>query len=238
MSAAGRGAFRKGNDFYATPEWCVHRLLDRLMENGHPLMRRTIGTSTRALDPCAGDGAIIRACRSWWAMRPERHDWHWHAIEVRPEEESTLRDLCGDHAWCPRDGLGKGWDDLVLTNPPYSLAQEFITGYSMARYSFWFLRINFLGSTARARWWRDQKVNLYVSPDRPPFCLTEEKKKGVPTGRLIPGTDATEYAWFEFGEEAGGRIEVLDQTPRSELSKHRDLLRSAGDQFSLVVGDS
>ena len=45
------------------------------------------------------------------------------------------------------------------------------------------LRLNFLGSRKRAKWWRERRPEVYVSPARPSFS---------PDGR----TDSTEYAWF------------------------------------------
>lgn len=79
------------------------------------------------------------------------------------------------------------WDDnvdLIFTNPPFSLAQEFIT-HSVARANtvIMLLRINFLASIKRYDWWAKTPPNaLYVLSKRPSF-----------TGS---GTDATDYAWF------------------------------------------
>ena len=79
------------------------------------------------------------------------------------------------------------WDekvDLIVTNPPFSLAQEFID-HSILRANtvFMLLRINFLGSIKRHDWWIKNSPNsLYVFSKRPSF-----------TGS---GTDATDYAWF------------------------------------------
>ena len=48
MSATNRGAVRNEHDFYPTPAWCVHRLLEAV-----PL------PAGRWLEPCVGDGAKI-----------------------------------------------------------------------------------------------------------------------------------------------------------------------------------
>lgn len=74
MSATGRGKRLGGpEDFYATPKWCVDRLLDEWDPPG--------GTW---VEPGAGSGSIIRA------VNGRRHDVHWNAFEVRPEETETL----------------------------------------------------------------------------------------------------------------------------------------------------
>lgn len=82
--------------------------------------------------------------------------------------------------------------DLILTNPPFSLAQEFIDhAIPRANTVIMLLRINFLGSIARHEWWKNnQPTALYVLSKRPSF-----------SGK---GTDATDYAWFVWDKT--GRI--------------------------------
>lgn len=74
--------------------------------------------------------------------------------------------------------------DVIFTNPPFSLAQEFIDhSIANANTVFMLLRLNYLGSIKRYEWWAKQPpVALYVLSKRPSF-----------TGS---GTDATDYAWF------------------------------------------
>jgi hypothetical protein len=74
--------------------------------------------------------------------------------------------------------------DLIITNPPYSLAKEFIEKSLKESYSVWYLlRINFLASLERSEWWQDKlPTHLLVLSARPSF--------------MNKGTDATEYAWF------------------------------------------
>ena len=74
--------------------------------------------------------------------------------------------------------------DLILTNPPYSIAQEFIEhGIQHSETCIMLLRINYLGSISRHKWWKKYTpVALHVLSKRPSF-----------TGK---GTDATDYAWF------------------------------------------
>lgn len=88
--------------------------------------------------------------------------------------------------------------------PPYSIALEFIEAALSMRKSqgvvAFLLRINFLGSQERADWHRAHPCKLYVLPRRPSF-----------TGG---GTDATEYAWFVWGEgHEAGTWEILDEEP-------------------------
>lgn len=114
-----------------------------------------------ALEPCAGDGRIFE----------------------------FLLDKGLDTDFCE---ITEGIDffeyskkvDLILTNPPFSLAQEFIEhSLSIADTVIMLLRINFLGSQKRLDFWRKYPPTaLHILSKRPSF-----------TGK---GTDATDYAWF------------------------------------------
>jgi len=79
------------------------------------------------------------------------------------------------------------WDknvDLIFTNPPFSLAQEFIE-HSLPRCNtcIMLLRLNYLGSIKRHEFWKkNSPTSLFVLSKRPSFTGT--------------GTDATDYAWF------------------------------------------
>jgi hypothetical protein len=74
--------------------------------------------------------------------------------------------------------------DLILTNPPFSLAKEFIDhSLKYCNTCIMLLRINYLGSIGRHDWWKENTPTaLHVLSKRPSF-----------TGK---GTDATDYAWY------------------------------------------
>ena len=187
MSATGRGTVRNEADFYPTPAWCVHRLLERAELPGGDW-----------LEPAAGDGAIIRACH-------DRGDSniHWTAVELRAECRKPLMEL--SHCVVGQDFLK--WNSIggyrvLLTNPPFSLAEEFVrASLPLASYCVFLLRLNFLGSAKRRALFANEMPDIYVLPNRPSF-----------TGK---GTDATEYCWMVWTPERGrtsGRIEILAET--------------------------
>lgn len=166
MSATGRnlaGNERQATDFYATPPWLVRAILPCLRVTPH-----------RILEPAAGDGAIVRELRAAYpSARIDEYELtrgaDFLAKEPRPEY------------------------DLVITNPPYALAERFVRHALRFRRSHesevvMLLRLNFLGGQKRAAWLRACTPCVFVSPRRPSF-----------TGR---GTDATEYAWFIWGARA------------------------------------
>ena len=115
-----------------------------------------------ALEPCKGDGRIVSF------LENKGIDTYWAELSEGIDYLTT-----------PFDNV-----DLILTNPPFSLAQEFIEkAHSEADTIIMLLRINFLGSQKRKEFWKKYPVNsLFVLSKRPSF-----------TGS---GTDATEYAWY------------------------------------------
>lgn len=204
MSATGRGAVRVEADFYGTPAFCVHRLLEALELPGGLW-----------LEPSAGEGAIIHA------VNVTRSDVKWAAFEIRESCRPTLLPLVQNTHVLTRDFLsmlpvvGDSRIDalaphanVVIGNPPFSLAREFVERcLEWAPYVALLLRLNFLGSSKRRALFANEMPDIYVLPNRPSF-----------TGH---GTDATEYAWFVWPPERGrtsGRIEILAETPASERS--------------------
>ena len=99
-----------------------------------------------------------------------------------------------DHIGCDKEyaEISEGIDymtadfntDLIITNPPFSIALEFLEkSLSEAKTVVYLLRLNFLGSQKRKEFWnKNQPSHLFTLSKRPSF-----------TGK---GTDATEYAWF------------------------------------------
>ena len=173
MSATNRGAIRREADFYATPLETVYSFLDSY--DG-------IEPTDKILEPSAGDGAIIKA------MRNRGYDNHIVAVELREEERYNLIGLAdrvyiGD--FLESEALGSY--DVVIGNPPYSKALEFVKkSLEIVRPGgrvIMLLRTNFLESKARFQFWKDNPLSgLYTLHKRPSF-----------TGK---GTDATSYSWF------------------------------------------
>lgn len=193
MSATNRSDVRIPSDFYPTPAWCVRRLLEAVNLPGG-----------NWLDPGAGNGAIIDA------VNCVRQDVTWAAIDIRPEVEPYI--VGAGANFMAADFLTLGYDktalkfDVIITNPPYSLAQGFIEkSLQMANHVAMLLRLNYLAGGKRVDFMRAMPPDVYVLPNRPSF-----------TGQ---GTDATEYAWFVWRPIAGrscGNLRVLPATPKSE----------------------
>lgn len=230
MSATGRGVERRPDDFYSTPRWCTEALLRKLA----PCPYESV------LDPCCGDGAILKC----FSDPVERH-----GIELDGPRAGLAISNSGGFIGCA-DALEAPWPaaDLIVTNPPYSLAGDFIekaldrqdagacTDVAML------LRLSYLGSQERAIFHRKRAARVIVFPRRPSFaaslyCVGESAGKGksrklgcgwavlipieaprtktCPTcggGVGVTTSDAAEYAWFVWHYEGrmGGTWEILD----------------------------
>ena len=190
--AGGEKSARSPHDYYPTPPWSVRAILPQLRDHLNGAI---------VLDPCAGTGSILQP-----------------VIEYADETGLALADvrgveLDGDRArTCESVGASCETGDFlvsqpafsgpraVVSNPPYSLAQEFaeaalewVQGGTVAM----LLRLNWLEGKKRAPFHRAHPADVYVLSRRPSF-----------NGR---GTDATAYAWFVWAPNRGGRWRVLDE---------------------------
>ncbi|MFA5135611.1 MAG: hypothetical protein WC505_07560 [Patescibacteria group bacterium] len=200
MSSTRRGGQRSPADNYPTPAWCCRRIIEAIPEL----------PAGRWLEPCAGNGGLIAA------VSDLRQDIVWDAVEIRSE-------CCeGIHATGRVETVVTG-DFLefvaaeqqlqryavVMTNPPYSTAEQFLlSSFSIADHVVMLLRLNFIASARRSKIMRDHPPDVYVLPNRPSF-----------SGH---GTDSIEYAWFHWdnNRERQGNISVL---PNSSLAERRSL---------------
>ena len=196
MSATNRGSEREKLDQYPTPPWCVDRLLEAL-----PLA--TYGKDW--LEPCAGSGSIIQAVNSSGLGTP-----NWSACEIDDEYEDGLRNLVGEDNLCMGDFFANTtatWEkkpfDVVITNPPYGLALEFVKRcFLLAPMVIMLLRLNFLESEERSAWMQAHPPDVYVLPNRPSFV------KG--------GSDNCAYGWLVWHTDVDmhcGCLRILNSTP-------------------------
>lgn len=200
MSSTNRGARRDSQDFYPTPSWCVDRLLEEVDPPG--------GTW---LEPAAGRGDIVAA------VSEKRCDVRWKLIEAHRHDEDRAayrrlgvlaRDVHHRSFLDVAPSDLKERIDVVITNPPFSLAMEFVTHAMTFKPGViaMLLRLNFLATEGRAPFMRRHAPDVFVLPNRPSFT----------GGRK---TDSIEYAWFVWPgarRRKSGRVRVLDVTPRSE----------------------
>jgi len=211
MSAQGRGAERIEDDAYETPSWCVDRLLES------PLVA-DIAVLKNWMEPCAGEGAIIRAVN---ALVPRVS---WWAVELREECREPLGQLVSTPIICDYVRYAESVRevanlDVIISNPPYSVAQQVIeASLPLARWVIMLLRVNFQASDERHSFMRQYPPDVLVLPNRPRFRTGINPKNGK-----VWSSDATEYAWFCWPpgskDRPYGRNLVLNLTPGEERAR-------------------
>lgn len=119
MSATNRGADRVTSDNYPTPAWATRRLLGALREHlGIDIRYATV------LEPCCGEGAIIRVLRSEGARGPIT------GVDTRLEALPYARGSGATHVIEARAQAHKaiGRYELAITNPPFDQAADTVEG--------------------------------------------------------------------------------------------------------------
>ena len=179
MSSTNRGRARNTLDQYETPWEAVAPLLPHLPR------------SRFVLDPCCGTGAMV--ARAALALG---------ALPLGIEVDGTRPFVDGMTTVQVADALTVSWpaSDLILTNPPYVLAVEFVLrgireaarGTTVAM----LLRLAFLASQARHALHAQHPADVFVLSKRPSFLASG-------------ASDSADYAWFVWGPGRGGLWRVL-----------------------------
>ena len=176
MSSTNRGASRNANDYYATPIRDIITFLDEFamvepgITNQHDL---------RILDPSAGGDYLSEM------SYPEALDVMGIpkegilTIDIREDSKAQFK---GDYLCMAPFSRSP---DIIITNPPFTLALPFIKKALSEVISGGFvialLRLNFFGSQSRYPFWKE---NL------PKYCFVHHKRISfTPNGK----TDSIEY---------------------------------------------
>jgi hypothetical protein len=187
MSATGRGSKRNKSDYYETPRRLADASLDYI--RSHYAVTPSVTRPTRILDPGAGRGVWGRAARAIW-----------REAEIVGVDRHRPRPSLGGYAYdkwyrCSYTTFERYYHyrkpDLIIGNPPYSLAQSFIEtslrllapGGLLA----FLLRINLLAGQCREEFWQRHPLSRLVT------CVERPSFNGN-------GSDATEYALFVWSD--------------------------------------
>jgi hypothetical protein len=168
MSSTNRGGKREISDYYQTPEWIIKEFWEAFKAKEGSQFER-------CLDPCAG-GSDIQPMAYPNAIK----ELEFITIDIRQDSKAESK---FDYLTYRPILLY----DLVISNPPFALAQEFVVHtldkviYTGAFCAF-LLRLNFLGSKKR-------KETLF---DRypPKYIFVHSKRPSFVQG----STDSIEYA--------------------------------------------
>ena len=180
MPSHPKHVVREEKDFYSTPSWCTETLL-----NSYPLTNKNI-----IVEPCAGSGAISKIIKKTYP------DCNLIQYEIREEEKETLKQYGDVHIG---DFLKMDKKDHfvthVVTNPPFSFAQEFIEHclflYPTAEIIM-LLPATFYGSVKRHDFWiNNTPVSQWTLSNRPSFTSNGK-------------TDSTIYFWVGWNTKYKG----------------------------------
>lgn len=223
MTSTNRGAARQSDDFYETQAEVVRAILPHL-------------TPGPVIDPFCGRGAILDVVETEWKpswtegieLDAGRANAAAKSGGAKAHRIVSCRDAFSDHHWNGAD------DASIITNPPYSQALKAIlraATEARRRERAFLLRLDFLGSKARAQFHRENPCDVHVLPWRPEFVaslkckadgcgwakvqpLDEPRSRKCPRcgagGLQISTTDSNEYGWFVYGPGRGGRWSILD----------------------------
>lgn len=172
-----RKSKRQPYDFYETPRYTIQSLLD-VHKIEYPV-----------LEPCAGTLAISR-------MLTEGDPYEVYTNDINPLASTQT------HQDYLKTKIQANWMETIITNPPYSLAQEIIEkalkDVAEDGEVIMLLRLNFLGAQKRKKFWQNTPLkHIYVLSKRP--CFLNKK------------SDMTEYAWFiwQKGYKGKASIEII-----------------------------
>lgn len=171
---------RNKNDYYATPQWAIDFAFSDLLKlsETEPILNILKNKNIAILDPCAGGDEENPMAYPYYLKSK-----NYINIETLDIREDSLAQIKTDFL---------NWNDerkfdLIITNPPYLLAQEFIEKslnfLNEDGVLILLLRLNFFGSQKRKEW---------LINHLPTYCLVHSKR--IPF--TSKGTDSTEYAHF------------------------------------------
>ncbi|APU00816.1 hypothetical protein [Aeromonas phage 59.1] len=162
------------NENYPTPEAAVRSLLNMI----------DFKPGDTFLEPCCGDtvdeeGNPTPCIYNLVPVTGYKKDW----AEIRAGRE-FLGMAFGDKRY-----------DVIITNPPFSLSEEFLwkcqTLLAPGGTLIFLQRVNWLGSKKRVSFW-----NEVGFPDKTPILVPRPK-----FDKSKKGTDSCEYAWYIWDPE-------------------------------------
>lgn len=176
------------HDFFPTPAPVVRAFMDG------PGRELPSGEEIAWCEPAVGAGDIVRAVGPRWA-------WITYDIRDVPAPE-------GVSLHCPgtdflKEDLEPGTFDVIITNPPFSRAEEFVRkALSCSTHVVMLLRLAFLETRRREALHAEFPSDVYVLSRRPSFMANG-------------ATDSCAYGWFWWGPGRGNRWEIL-RTPETK----------------------
>jgi hypothetical protein len=203
MSSTNRGYARHKSDFYITPQEPIELFFRAFMKE---LDSNYIyfNPGGRILDPCAGGNSKYEM--PYPAVLSELGFKNVFTCDIRPDSRAKL---IQDYLGIPNHISEQSYFDLIITNPPFNLALDFIKkgllNVKPHGYVIMLLRLNFFGS---------QKRQEFFKQFMPKYCFIHSERisffpEDIELGGKIykkGSTDSIEYAHFVFQKSYSGNF--------------------------------
>ena len=193
MSSTNRGAERRKNDAYYTPDALAEAIVEAL--DGPGLIEWV-------LEPHVGGGAFARAVkRRWSGVRV-------NGLDIDPEaagQRDCDRFEVGDFLSLPKPLDPDDPPTLIIGNPPFKDAEAHIRqalsivapGGSVV----FLLRLAMLESKRRVALWREHPpTEVLVLPKRPSFTGGSTDSAAYAVFRWTDGAERLPIGWLEWGD--------------------------------------
>lgn len=178
MSSTNRGYNRHKTDYYITPQKDIKLFLDNFLE-----VEDLDLSKLKILDPCSGGDSFNNA--SYVEVLSKFNPLVLDSIDIR---EDSKAETIANFLEVKKEDLNNY--DIIISNPPFYLAEEFIKKalsiVESGAFVIMLLRLNFFGS---------KKRKLFFEENFPIYTFIHHKRI-----RFIEGksTDSIEYAHFVF----------------------------------------
>ena len=158
MKSTSKGS----SDNFQTPPEGIDYLLEGLAKGGKPLSKNKV-----IWDPCAGEGQVVEYFES-------------NGYKAFGTDINDGTDFLSDLYWNVRFEHPKNttidWD-VIITNPPYSLKDQFLSRcYSLQKPFALLLPITALGGKKRLKMYQEHGMQLILPPKRINFKTPSGKK--------------------------------------------------------------
>ena len=183
--AGGNTKGRSEHDYYATPKQDTNNFLDLIFKD------KVISTEIETiLEPAGGGGHMVDVVKERFPLATVE------SLDILPKREDIAQ---GDFL---TDTIEDKYD-LVITNPPFKIAKEFINkSLSVSnRYVMMYLKLQFLEGKTRKEWFSNvplKYVYVYSYRSNP----MKNGKDRDENGKKWASTMA--FAWFVFDKEYEG----------------------------------
>lgn len=193
MSSTNRGYEKHISDFYITPKEPIKHFFKSFIGVQAEMCNRDyiLGSQTKILDPCAGGNDKHEM--SYPAVLDEMMFEYVDTVDIREDSRAKIKADYLDlevHDNCY---------DIIMSNPPFSLAMEFIEkglhDVIEEGYVIMLLRLNFFGSQARKAFFEKTMPKYsFIHSKRMSFFPEDIELDGKVYKR--GSTDSIEYAHF------------------------------------------